>query len=111
LMWDRCQVPSEMIHETFGGRSHASGIGCRWTALTKASLLLGAPDFLGGMPLLKYLPINISEFLHKNHGDKFLSCLLPGCQNGLRLQQIDQLFGQIKKVDKVNTVIVLHGGS
>ena len=27
LMWDRCQVPSKMIHETFGGRSHESGIG------------------------------------------------------------------------------------
>ncbi len=45
LMWDRCQVPSEMIHETSGGRGHASG--CGWTALSKASLLLGAPDFLG----------------------------------------------------------------
>ena len=27
LMWDRCQMPSKMIHETFGGRSHESGIG------------------------------------------------------------------------------------
>jgi len=107
LMWDRCQVPSEMIHETFGGRGHASG--CGWTALSKASLLLGAPDFLGGMPLLRHLPIKISEFLHKNHGDKFLSLQLPGSQIGLRLQQIDQLFEKIEKFDKDGTVIVLHG--
>ena len=108
LMWDRCQVPSEMIHETFGGRGHASG--CGWTALSKASLLLGAPDFLGGMPLLKHLPIKISEFLHKNHGDKILSLQLPGSQNGLRLQQIDKLFEKIDKFDKDGTMIVLHGG-
>jgi hypothetical protein len=108
LMWDRCQVPSEMTHETFGGRSQAGG--CGWTALSKASLLRGAPDFLGGMPLLRHLPIKISEFLHKNHSDKFPSFLLPGCQVGLRLEQIDQLFEQIEMVGKDETVIVLHGG-
>ena len=80
--------------------------------MSKASLLLGAPDFLGGMPLLKHLPIKISEFLHKNHGDKFLSLQLPGpgSQIGLRLQQIDLLFEKIEKFDKDGTVIVLHGG-
>ena len=101
-------MPSKMIHETFGGRGHTSGY--RWTTLSKASLLLGAPDFLGGMPLLRHLPIKISEFLHKNHGDKFLSLQLPGSQIGLRLQQIDQLFEKIEKFDKDGTVIVLHGG-
>jgi hypothetical protein len=102
-------VPSEIVHETFGRRGHASG--CGWTALSKASRLLGAPDFLGGMPLLKHLPIKISEFLlHKNHGDKFLSLQLPGSQNGLLLQQIDQLFEKIETFDKDDTMIVLHGG-
>ncbi len=104
-------MSSEMMHKTFGGRSHASGIGCGWTALSKASLLLGAPDFLGGMPLLKHFPIKISEFLHKNHGDKFLSLQLPGSQNGLLLQQIDQPFEKIEKFDKDDTMIVLHDRS
>ncbi len=99
LMWDRCQVPPDMIHETLGGRSSAGGIGCRWTALSKASQLLGARDILGGMPLLKHLPIKISEFRHKKYGDNFPSFLLPGCQDGLRHHQIDQLFEQIEIVD------------
>jgi hypothetical protein len=62
------------------------------------------------MPMSKYLPIKISEFLHKDLGNKFLSLQLPGSQNGLRLQQIDQLFEKIEKFDKDDTVIVLHGG-
>jgi hypothetical protein len=73
-------------------------------------LLLGALDFLGGMPLLRHLPIKISEFLHKNHGDKFLFLQLPGSQTRLRLQQIDQLFEKIETFDKDDTMIVLHGG-
>ena len=111
LMWDRCQVPSEMIHETFGGRSHESGIGCCWTALSKASLLLGTQGFLGGRSLLFHLPVKISEFLHIVHGGKFSSFGIPRIQDRLRLDQIEQLFQQIEKVDKDDAGIILHGGS
>ena len=110
LMWDRCQVPSKMIHETFGGRSHESGIGSGWTAMSKATLLLGAQGFLGGMPLLKHLPVKISEFLHKVHSDKFSSFGLPRIQDPLRMDQIERLFQQIEIVDKDDAVIILHGG-
>ena len=40
LVWDRCKVPSNLIHDTFGGRSHASGNG--WASMSKAALLQGA---------------------------------------------------------------------
>ncbi len=45
--------------------------------MTKAALLLGAPDFMGGLPVLKHLPVKIAEFLHTVHGDKFSSLVLP----------------------------------
>jgi hypothetical protein len=63
-------VPSNLIHETFGGRSHASGN--EWASMSMAALLQGAPDFMGGMQVLKYLPVKITEYLHNVHGDKFL---------------------------------------
>ena len=78
--------------------------------MSKASLLLGAQGFLGGMPLLKHLPVKIAEFLHKVHGDKFSSFGLPRIQDRLCLAQIDQLFEQIEKVDKDDAAIILHGG-
>ena len=74
LVWERCKVPSNLTHETFGGHFHKRN---GWASMSKATLLLGAPDFMGGMPLLKYLPVKISEFLHKVHGDKFSSLGLP----------------------------------
>ncbi len=52
----------------------------------------------------------IQSVSSKRLGDKFLSLQLPGSQNGLRLQQIDQLIEKIEKFDKDHTVIVLHGG-
>ena len=118
LMWDRCQVPSNLTHEVFGGRSHPSGHG--WAAMSKATLLLGAPDFVGGMPVLKHLPIKISEFLHTVHADKFSSLGLPprggptakSDRRGPTLLQLDQLFERIEFVGngQDKTVIVLHGG-
>ena len=61
---------------------------------------------------MKHLPIKISEFLHKVHGDKFPSFGLPPRSGRLNLLQIDQLFGRIEFVGngKDQTVIVLHGG-
>ena len=113
LVWERCKVPSNMIHDIFGGRSHASGQG--WAAMTKAALLLGAPDFMGGLPVLKHLPVKIAEFLHTVHGDKFSSLVLPppgsgGRSKGQKLLDYDQLFERIECVGADKTVIVLHGG-
>ena len=65
---------------------------------------------MGGMPLLKHLPVKIAEFLHKVHCDKFSSFGLPRIQDSLRMDQIEQLFQQIEKVDKDDAVIILHGG-
>lgn len=78
--------------------------------MSKAALLLGAQGFLGGMPLLKHLPVKISEFLHKVHHDKFSSFGLPRIQDSLSMDQIERLFQQIEKVDKDDAVIILHGG-
>ncbi len=78
--------------------------------MSKAALLLGAQGFLGGMPLLKHLPVKISEFLHKVHHDKFSSFGLPRLQDSLSMDQIERLFQQIEKVDKDDAVIILHGG-
>ena len=42
----------------------------RWgNSNSVSSQLLGAPNFLGGMPMLKHLPVKISEFLHHVHGE------------------------------------------
>ena len=112
LMWDRCQVPSDLTHAVFGGRTHPSGSG--WAALSKASLLLGAPNFLGGMPVLKHLPVKIAEFLHHVHGEKFSSLGLPhpggGGQSRPTLLQLDKLFERIECVGNDETRLVLHGG-
>ena len=78
--------------------------------MSKAALLLGAQGFLGGMPLLKHLPVKISEILHKVHHDKFSSFGLPRIQDSLSMDQIELLFQQIEKVDKDDAVIILHGG-
>jgi hypothetical protein len=82
--------------------------------MSKATLLLAATDILGGMPVLKHLPVKISEFLHKVHLDKFYAFGLPsfGSRKGLTLDQIDQLFERIGFVvnDGDHTRIVLHGG-
>ena len=78
--------------------------------MSKAALLLGAQGFLGGMPLLKHLPVKISELLHKVHHDKFSSFGLPRIQDPLSMDQIERLFQQIEKVDKDDAVIILHGG-
>ena len=78
--------------------------------MSKTALLLGAQGFMGGMPILKHLPVKISEFLHKVHSDKFASFGLPRMQDRLRLDQIEKLFQQTEKVDKDDSVIILHGG-
>ncbi len=80
--------------------------------MSKAALMQGAPDFMGGMQVLKYLPVKISEHLHNVHGYKFSSLGLPprdSCR-GLTLLEIDQLFERIEFVGANSTVIVLHGG-
>ncbi len=81
-------------------------------ALSEVTLLLGAPDFLGGMPVLKYLPVKISEFLQKVHQDKLPAFGLParGSRQVLELLQVDQLFERIEAVGKDLTRIILLGG-
>ena len=75
---------------------------------------------MGVMPVLKHLPIKISEFLHTVHGDKS-SSLGPPPRGGPTaksdrrsptLLQLDQLFERIEFVGngQDKTVIVLHGG-
>ncbi len=90
-----------MTHNTFGGRSHT---------MSKVSLLLGAQGYKGGMPELKALPVKISEFLHKVHGDKFSSLGLPPRGSCLLYLQIDQLFERIEFVGNDDSVIMQHGG-
>jgi hypothetical protein len=41
----------DMIHTMFGGNRHGNGSG--WATLSKVSLLTGAANFLGGLPVLK----------------------------------------------------------
>jgi hypothetical protein len=80
--------------------------------MSKTALLQGAPDFMGGMQVLKYLPVKVSEYLHNVHGDKFSSLGLPprdSCR-GLTLLEIEQLFERIEFVGADSTVIVLYGG-
>lgn len=95
LTWDRCAVPLNMTHNTFGGHSHT---------MTKASLLLGAQGYKGGMPELKALPVKISEFLHQVHGDKFSSLGLPPRGRALIYLQIEQLFARIEFVGNDDSV-------
>jgi len=101
LTWDRCAVPLNMTHNTFGGHSHT---------MTKASLLLGAQGYKGGMPELKALPVKISEFLHQVHGDKFSSLGLPPRGRALIYFQIEELFARIEFVGNDDSVIMQHGG-
>ncbi len=101
LTWDRSAVPLNMTHNAFGGRFHT---------MSKASLLLGAQGYKGGMPVLKHLPVKMSEFLHTVHGDKFSSLGLPPRGSGPLYLQMDQLFGRIEFVDNDDSVILQHGG-
>ena len=102
-------VPSDMAHATFGGRTHPSGYG--WAALSKASLLLGAPSFLGGMPVLKHLPVKISEFLHHVHGEKFSSLGVPhpggGGQSRPTLLQLDKLSFSFNLTPSIHASLVV----
>lgn len=68
LAWGRCQNHKDMIHTMFGGNRNGNDSG--WTALSKVSLLSGAANFLGGLPVLKHSVVKIAEFLHSQHSDK-----------------------------------------
>ncbi len=76
LAWVRCQNHKDMIHTMFGGNRNGNDSG--WTALSKVSLLSGAANFLGGLPVLKHSVVKIAEFLHSQHSDK-LTGLQANC--------------------------------
>ena len=75
LAWVRCQNHKDMIHVMFGGNRHGKGSG--WATLSKVSLLTGAANFHGGLPVLKFSVVKIAEFLHSQHSDKLTSLQLP----------------------------------
>ena len=50
-----------MIHNMFGGNRNGDGRG--WATLSKVSLLTGAANFHGGLPVLKHSVVKIAEFL------------------------------------------------
>ncbi len=64
-----------MIHTMFGGNRNGNGSG--WATLSKVSLLTGAANFLGGLPVLKNSVVKIAEFLHSQHSDKLTALQLP----------------------------------
>ena len=82
LAWVRCQNHKDMIHVMFGGNRHGKGSG--WATLSKVSLLAGAANFHGGLPVLKFSVVKIAEFLHSQHSDKLTSLQLP--RHGAALQ-------------------------
>jgi hypothetical protein len=97
-------VPSNLIHDTLlvdvPMPVEMDGLQCPRLHCCKG--------LMGGMQVLKYLPVKISEYLHNEHGDKFSSLGLPPSDScrGLTLLEIDQLFERIEFVGADSTVIV-----
>jgi hypothetical protein len=92
----------------FGG--NRNGIGSGWATLSKVSLLTGAANFLGGLPVLKHSIVKIAEFLHAQHSDKLTSLHLPRPDQALRLSHVDEICSKIEVLDAHSGIIALHNG-
>jgi hypothetical protein len=97
LAWVRCQNHKDMIHTMFGGNRNGNDSG--WTALSKVSLLSGAANFLGGLPVLKHSVVKIAEFLHSQHSNKLTDLQLPRPDQALRFSHVDEICAKIEFLD------------
>ena len=108
LAWVRCQNHKDMIHVMFGGNRHGKGSG--WATLSKVSLLTGAANFHGGLPVLKFSVVKIAEFLHSQHSDKLTSLQLPRHGAALLFSHVDAICTKIETLDAHSGIIALHNG-
>ena len=108
LAWVRCQNHKDMIHVMFGGNRHGKGSG--WATLSKVSLLTGAANFHGGLPVLKFSVVKISEFLHSQHSDKLTSLQLPRHGAALLFSHVDAICSKIETLDAHSGIKALHNG-
>ena len=83
-----------MIHTMFGGNRH--GNGSSWATLSKVSLLTGAANFLGGLPVLKHSVVKIAEFLHSQHSDKLTGLQLPQPDQALCFSHVHEICAKIE---------------
>jgi len=108
LAWVRCQNHKDMIHTMIGGNRNGNDSG--WTALSKVSLLSGAANFLGGLPVLKHSVVKIAEFLHSQHSDKLTGLQLPRPDQALTFSQVDEICAKLEFLDAHSGIIALHNG-
>jgi hypothetical protein len=105
LAWVRCQNHKDMIHVMFGGNRHGKGSG--WATLSKVSLLTGAANFHGGLPVLKFSVVKIAEFLHSQHSDKLTSLQLPRHGAALLFSHVDAICSKIETLDAHNVIYII----
>ena len=93
LPWVRCEKSSQMTHSFFGGSDseHKSGETKGWGALCLSAMAAGAPNFYGGLAVLKHLLVKLCEYLHAEHGQLFPSLGLPPPSGRLTLRQVSIL--------------------
>jgi hypothetical protein len=91
-----------MIHTIFGGNQHGNG---GWATLSKVSLLTGAANFPGGLPVLKHSVVKIAEFLHSQHSDKLTCLQLPRPDQALRFSHVDEICAKIEILDAYSGII------
>ena len=113
LAWVRCQNHKDMIHDMFihdmfGGNRNGDDRG--WASLSKVSLLTGAANFHGGLPVLKHSIVKLAKFLHSQHSDKLTSLQLPQRKQSLHFSRMDQICSKIETLDADSGIIALHNG-